>query len=137
MKTRALSQTQEALEVRRIARMRLAALGYTEGAIRGTPRLIAAIEKESGQQAGDDPQGLLERWVAATNPEPAKARLAQPYKGEIAPPRNHNHMQAKPYKPSAQWQINVERARKAQPRLWTPNGIGNGAEGQHGFGRGT
>lgn len=39
------------------------------------------------------------------------------------------------YRPSAQLAHNFERA-AAQPRLWTPNGVGNGAERTHGYGRG-
>lgn len=32
--------------------------------------------------------------------------------------------------------LNMERAAQAQPRMITPNGIGNGVERQHGYGRG-
>lgn len=125
-----LKQTIAALETRRLARARLGQMGYSESSIRGSEALIAAIEAESGRAAGDDPQGLLDEWVGVT-PAPVKER----YVGQTVPPRDRNLMKGE-YKPSATYLDNVERARRAQPRLWTPDGVGNGAERHYGYGRG-
>lgn len=126
-----LKQTIAALETRRLARARLGQLGYSEHAIRGSDALIAAIEAESGRSAGDDPQDLLDDFVGV-----APALRKERYVGQIVPPRDRNLMKGE-YKPSATYLENVERAKRAQPRLWTPDGVGNGAERHYGYGRGS
>lgn len=110
-------------EARNRARERLAKLGHNRKSLTPAVGLMQAIEYELGAERNCSPEEWVRRYLALSNPP-------------VVQPRDANKLKVKAYQPSAQWQINVERARKAQPPRWTPDGIGNGAERQHGYGRG-
>lgn len=106
------------------ARERLAELGHKESSLSQATGLMRAIELEIGAKRNCSPQQWVRRYLTLTNAPIVRPRVANKLKSAI-------------YEPSAQWGINVERARRAQPSRWTPDSVGNGPERQHGYGRGS
>ena len=112
------SQQRDHRLARSAARERLLKAGH-KGALNKVESLLYAIEVELGAERNCSPEEWISKYLRlTTNPAAREAR------------------EFRALQPRPQWDINVERARKAQPRLWTPDGIGNGAERQHGYGRG-
>lgn len=109
----------EARHARNTARERLVKAGH-KGALNKVESLLCAIEVELGSERNCSPEEWISKYLRLT---------AKP---ELNTVRGFREL-----RPRAQWDINVERARKAQPSRWTPDGIGNGAEHQHGYGRGS
>lgn len=106
------------------ARERLAKLGHDESSLSEATGLMRAIEREMGAKRNCSPEQWVRRYL--TLPDASVVR-----------PCVINKLKPTIYEPSAQWRINVERARRAQPSRWTPDSVGNGPERQHGYGRGS
>ena len=104
---------------RAAARERLVKAGHKGALLNKVESLLYAIEVELGAERNCSPEEWVSKYLRLTANTTTRA--------------THEF---RPLQPRAQWDINAERARKAQPRLWTPNSIGNGAERQHGYGRG-
>lgn len=116
------------IDLRVKARLMLEKAGHQPRPLATMKGLCYAIEVE----LGSDRDCSIDEWVGRYLRHAARSTGGT---GEIVPPRTPYKF--KPLTTSPQMLANLERARQAQPRLWTPDGVGNGNERQHGFGRGS
>lgn len=115
-----ISNNRDYRSARNYAREKLIAAGYKPGQVRTAEGIAKALEQILGRQRDCSIDEFVREYLS-------KFQLHRPARE----PRKW-----KDYVPSAQWEINVARAKQAQPKLWTPNNIGNGSELHHGYGRG-
>ena len=95
----------------------------------------------SGAAPGPVGKGRIGRSVASfydrTEALLWAAQIRPQVTGEIVPPSDINLMTRETWKPKGRLADNFARASEVYPhRLYTPNGVGNGVERAHGFGRG-
>ena len=112
------SQQRDHRLARSAARERLVKAGH-KGALNKVESLLYAIEVELGAERNCSPEEWIGKYLRLT-----------------ASPAVRETREFRPLQPRPQWDINAERASRAQPKLWTPNAVGNGSENQNGYGRG-
>lgn len=104
---------------------RINGYGFSIGPDTRIADVVAEIERSGFPRKSHEPLEIfINRFL--------RQRGQPEYKGEIVPSRSINKMRGE-YKPKP----HPRQADMRQPKLWTPNGIGNGAERHHGFSRGS
>lgn len=103
----------------------------------GAPRSLGKKFLDNRHQSIYDRAQVIAWLKSKETPEP-KPEPAPKYQGEIVPASDWNRMERKAWAPAGRLADNFARAAQVYPHRIRSQGvgIGNGAEGIHGFGRG-